>query len=170
MSAALAMVSQLDTNMLLPLMRQATGRSIAAAADKAGFDPPLHHLACLACMKEPEIKLTAAAVKPYLNLFHAGFIIAEDERDMAEILEVSSMPAIMIDTVERGLRCAFVSGTMSQWRDALLRGGVSSVGSPTRRLYNDIYREFSRVGLSPAMDLTVSQERPDRTFLIEYKK
>lgn len=170
MSAALAMFSQLNTDMLLPLMRQALGRSISAAADKASFDPPLHHMVCIACMKEPDVKLTAAAVKPYLNLFHAGFIVAADERDFAEVLEVAGLPSVMVDTLQRDTRCAFITGTVAQWRDALLRGGVSTVGSSTRHIYNDIYREFSRLGLAPAMELTVTQERPDRTFLIEHKK
>lgn len=170
MSAALAMFSQLNTNMLLPLMRQALGRSISAAADKANFEPPLHHMFCVATMKEPDVKLTAAAVKPYLNLFHAGFIIAADERDFAEILEVASMPALLVDTLQRGTKCAYVAGTVAQWRDALLRGGVSTVSSETRHIYNDIYREFSRLGLSAAMELAAVNERPDRTFLIEHKK
>jgi hypothetical protein len=170
MSAALAMFSQLNTDMLLPLMRQALGRSISSAADKANFDPPLHHMACIASLKEPDLKPTAASIKPYLNLFHAGFVVAADERDFSEILEVAGMPSVLVDTLQRDTKCAFITGTVAQWRDALLRGGVSTVSSSTRHIYNDIYREFSRLGLATAMELTVSQERPDRTFLIEYKR
>lgn len=155
---------------MLPLMRQALGRSVSAIADKAGFNPPLHDMLCVANIKETNLKPHAMSVKPYLNLFHAGFVIATDERDFAEVLEVAGMPAIMVETLQRDIRLAFITGSLSQWKDAIVRGCISSVGKETRHIYNQVYLAFSKLGLSAAFELTLSPERPDKTYLIEYKR
>lgn len=164
---ALVMMSKLDTDTLLPLMRQALGRNIAAGPDAAGVDPPLHHLMCLASIKETT--KSASAVLPYLNMFHAGFIVAADERDFAEVLEVAGLPAILVDSQQRGIKVAFIAGTLAEWRDAIIRGSVPTTSKDVRAIYNQVYLAFSKLGLSTTLDLTVSIERPDKTFLIEYK-
>lgn len=165
---ALVMMSKLDTDTLLPLMRQALGRNIAAGPDAAGVEPPLHHLLCLASIKE--VAKSASAAKPYLNLFHAGFIIAADERDFAEVLEVAGLPSILVDSQQRGIKVAFIAGTVARWREAIIRGSVAATSKDVRVIYNQVYSCLSKLGLSPALDLYVSAERPDKTFLIEHKR
>jgi len=166
----LASFSRLEMDALLPLARQAFGRSIAAPADKAGYDPPLHHMLCIAAIKDPNVKGTASSVTPYLDLFHAGFFIAAHEDDFAEILEIAAMPAISGDTVSRGVRAAFIAGTLTQWRQAILRGCIDKVSPEARTVFNSVYKLLCRMGLSPALQLQPGQEREDRTFLIEHKK
>lgn len=165
---ALVMMSKLDTDTLLPLMRQALGRNIAAGPDASGVSPPLHHLMCLASIKDPA--KSAAATKAYLNLFHAGFVIAADERDFAEVLEVAGLPSILVDSQQRGIKVAFIAGTLARWREAILRGSVPAVSTDVRAIYNQVYLALSKLGMSPALELTLSAERPDKTFLIEHKR
>lgn len=169
-AVALASFTSVDKNNLLTLMRQALGRSITGPADKAGCEPPLQHMMFIAAIKEPELKPQATSVKPYLTLFHAGFIIAADEYDFTEILEIAGLPAVVVDTITRGIKIAYVVGSVSQWRDAMLRGGVSTVGTEARKVYNLVYKEFNKLGIAPALDLKAGSELNDKTFTIEVKR
>jgi len=164
------MFSSVNLDTLLPLMRTALERSISSPGDSINSNPPLNHMLCIAAIKEPNLKPSPSAVRPYLNMFHAGIVFVADERDLAEILEVAGMPSILTQTVQRDMSAAFVTGTLDQWKHALLRGCVSSTSTEVRQLYNQVYQEFSRLGLSQAFEVTVSPERPDRTFLLEHKK
>lgn len=172
MSSGVALISftSVSLDALLPLARHAFGRSISTAADAAGISPPLHHMLCIAAMKEPNVKANAASVKPYLNLFQAGFLIGVDERDCAEVLEIASMPSLLMDCVNRDVRCLFISGTLSQWRDALIRGCVATASKEARYTYNLVYKEFSKIGLAQSFEVKASPERPDHTFLLSHIK
>jgi hypothetical protein len=166
---ALVQFSTLELGKLLPLGRQAFGRNLAEAADNAGFDPPLHHMLCIASMKDASKRPSAKAVIPYLNLFHAGFIIAADERDFADILELTGMPTVLVDSNTRGIKVAFVAGSLSQWRDAVLRGCQKHVSREARDTFNKIFAEFKRVGLT---DIFEARQVPsqDSTFFLEHHK
>lgn len=164
---ALVQFSSLDLSKFLPLGRQAFDRNLADAADAAGYDPPLHHMLCIAALKSTE-KMSAASAKPYLNMFHAGFLIGVDERDCAEILELAGMPSIMVDSIERGLSVIFLAGTLAQWRDAVLRGCQKEVSHEARHTYNQIFTEFKNVGLASAFNMVSKPNTRDQTFLLEY--
>ena len=165
-AVSLVQFSSLNLNGLLTIGRQALDRNLAASADAAGHDPPLHHMLCISALKNPDAR-SAADAKPYLNLFHAGVMIAADERDFAEILELAGMPAAMVESINRGLWVAFVAGNLSQWRDAVLRGCQKEVSREVRHCYNLIYTEFKNIGLAAAFDFS-SKPHSDSTFLLEY--
>lgn len=166
---ALVQFSEVDLRKLLPLCRDALDRSLADVADAAGCEPPLNHLLCIAAIKSPDLKATAEAVQAYLNLFHAGFLVACDERYCAEILELAGMPSLMTPSVERGLDVMFIAGNLAQWRDAILRGCQKEVSRESRHTYNLIYTEFKNVGLSGAFKFKSREHPRDTTFLLEYK-
>lgn len=166
--AALVQFSSLNLEKLLPLGRQALDRSLSERADDAGYTPPLHHMLCISTIKSSDIRASAESCKPYLNLFHAGFLVAADERDFSEILEIAAMPSVITETVERGYSIGFLAGTLSQWKEALLRGCQQIVSKEVRHTYNQIYREFKNAGLSNVFDFNQIQQR-DETFLLEYK-
>lgn len=165
---ALVQFSNLDIGKTLTIGRQALDRNLASNADAAGHEPPLHHMLCIASLKDKEAK-TADDVKPYLAMFHAGFLIAADERDWAEILELAGMPCIMQESVERGLFVGFIAGTLSQWRDAILRGCQKETSREARDTYNKIYTEFKNIGLASAFSFRSKPHNRDHTFLLEYK-
>lgn len=164
---ALVQFSNVDLRKLLTLGRQTLDRNLADKADAAGHEPPLHHMLCIAAIKSPDAK-TAEDLRPYVNLFHAGFVIVSDERDMAEILELAGMPSVMTETTHRGFCQAFISGTLTQWRDAVLRGCQREVSHGTREIYNKIFTEFKTVGLTGLFSVKTSHHK-DNTFLLEYK-
>jgi len=167
--AALVQFSSLDLKRMLPLGRQALERSLSSTADDAGLEPPLHHMLCVAAMKSPDIKPTAAACRPYLNLFHAGVVVAIDERDLAELLELSGMPCAAVESTNRGVFMVFIAGNLSQWRDAMLRGCQKEVSRDTRATFNAIHREFQRVGIAGAFEFTKRESQRDHTFFLEHK-
>lgn len=164
---ALVQFSALNLNKLLPLARQALDRSVSSAADSIDSNPPLHHMLCVASIKEPDIRPSAKSVIPYLNLFHAGFLIASHERDIAEILEITGMPAIMVESVERSISVVFIAGTLQEWKTAILRGCVPTATREARHTFNSLYGEFNKLGLG-AMFEARKVERNDNTFLLEY--
>jgi hypothetical protein len=141
---------------------------LAESADAVGAEPPLHHMLCVAALKNPAAR-TAEHVRPYMNMFHAGFVVACDERDCAEILELAGMPSVMVESVERGHIALFISGSLSQWRDAVMRGCQTNVGRDTRQIYNSIYTEFKNIGLAGLFSAQSKPHSRDHTFLLEHK-
>jgi len=162
---ALVQFSELNLEKFLTLGRQGLDRSLSTVADSGGVDPPLHHMLCVASMKA-DVRPTAEACRPYLNLFHAGFLVVADERDFAEVFEISGMPSLMVPTVERGLSMAFISGTLSQWKDAVLRGCQKEVSRDVRDLYNNVYSEFKKLRLAGIFE-SQQRELRDQTFYLE---
>jgi hypothetical protein len=86
---------------------------------------------------------------------------------MAEVLEIAGMPAIVTPSVERGISVAFIAGTLSQWKTAVLRGCIPTVSREARHTYNLVYAEFNKLGLAPIFEAKKIQ-RNDHTFLLEY--
>jgi len=164
----LVQFSTVDLSKLLVLGRQGLDRSLSEAADGAGFDPPLHHMLCVASIKDKDIRANADSIKPYLNLFHAGFVIVADERDIAEILELAGMPSLMVETVTRGMCFVFASGTLSMWRDAILRGCQKEVSQDVRHIYNMIYGEFKKLGLTSIFEANSKPAQDGHTFYLEH--
>jgi len=114
------------------------------------------------------VKASATSVIPYMHLFHAGFIIAADERDCAEILELASMPSVVTPSIKRGISVMFVAGTLTQWRDAILKGCQRELSTEVRHTFNLVYTEFKNIGLEGAFNFKSISGR-DRTFLLEFK-
>lgn len=168
--AVLVQFSNLDLGTLLPLARKVLDRSLSSPGDSVGCEPPLHHMLCVGAIRDPDIRPTAEACRPYLNLYHAGFVIVADERDLAEIFELAGMPCVMVESVRRGTCMAFISGTLTQWQTATLRGCQKTVGHEARVVYNKVYNEFNKVGLASIFDADSKHNDSDQTFYLEYRK
>jgi hypothetical protein len=166
---ALVQFSNLDLGKFLTLGRQAFQRNLAEAADSAGFEPPLNHMLCVAAMKDAGLRPSAAAVIPYLNMFHAGFVIAADDMDFAEILELAGMPAVLVGTQARNIKMALIAGNLLQWKAAVLRGCQKDVTREVRHVYNGVFAEFKRLGLTAIFEAKQTREQ-DGMFYLEYSK
>ncbi len=86
---------------------------------------------------------------------------------MLDILEYcSSMPFVATDTVARGVQAAVVTGTLAQWRDAVISGCQPDVESSVRVLFNKILGIFESACLNVWTDC---ERRPaqDKTLLLE---
>jgi hypothetical protein len=121
-------------------------------------------MSCLAAMKDASAKV---GLSPHL-LAHVSFsvLITADERDMQDILEYcSGMPFVIADTVARSVQVSVVTGTLAQWRSAVISGCQPTVEPTVRMLFNRIVSLFESVNLNVWMDCERKSEGP--TFLLE---
>jgi hypothetical protein len=143
-------------------------RKLSSSADSSGHEPPLHHMLCVAAIKDPQAKSSEDLVD-YLNLFHAGMFIAADVRDWSEILEVAAIPAVITNSVDRDIDVGFLSADLSKWSSAILRGCNKNTSKEVRVVFNKVYNEFKKIGLAGAFKFRKKDNLKDNTFLLEYK-
>lgn len=169
--SGVALVSFTNVNLkkFLPLCRQAFGRNLAEQADSAGYEPPLHHIMCIASLKNKD-RISISSLTSYMNMFHAGFIFALDERDSAEVLEICSMPSLLVESQARGVMVIYVTGLLTQWQEALLKGCRPEAGREARHIFNLVYGEFKKINLAELFKVNQVQCKTDQTFYLEYKK
>jgi hypothetical protein len=105
-------------------------------------------------------------LSPHL-LKHVSFsaFIGADERDMLEILQLAGMPFVVVETIVRSVQAAVVTGTLSQWRDAVVSGCSKGVPTPVRHCFNKLHGLFIASGLNVWGDYT-PRSTPDQTFLL----
>jgi len=164
--AFLVQVSSLSLERLVPLGRKALDRNVAERADSWDLQPPSHHMLCIAAIDSvPKDRNDAAK---YLGMFHAGMAMVASEYDSADILATSGMPSIVTDTVERGYQFLYLTGTLDQWRLALLRG-CSHDRSGVQQAYNSVYSEFDKVGLARLFEMK-KVTQTSGLFLLEYRR
>ena len=168
---ALILLTKLNLQTFLPLSRDILGYSAAKAADGVSIELKEipHNIACIAAFKDEKHPPTFKPDCPYLKLFQAGFLIATDERDMTEILELAAMPFVITQTLKRGVDAVVVCGPLSAWRDAIILAcnPRTSVSRETRHTFNAAYKLLCKEGLRDMFgDLHVA-EQADHTFLLQ---
>lgn len=169
-AARIVGVTALNLKEFLPLMRDALQRNVAEVPDAANLNPPLHHLMCISAVKQPTIRASSEHCRPQANMFHAIVLIACDERDTAEILEVAALPSVVVQSTTRGLDCMLLAGTLEQWISAVIRGCQAGVTRQTRETYNKVYAEFVRLRLDGMFKVESVQQRDDTFLLLEHKR
>ena len=164
--AVLIQVPSVDFRTFIGLSHKVMGRSPAAAADASRRElcDAEKFLSCLASLRDAK---AGVGLPPHL-LSHVSFsaFIGADERDMLEILQLcSGLPFVVVETVVRGVQAAVVTGTLSQWRDAIVSGCSRSIESSVRHCFNKLYGLFTAAGLNVWGDFQTRQA-PDQTFLL----
>jgi len=104
-------------------------------------------------------------------LAHVSFsvLVAADERDMLEILQLANIPFVTAETLARGVLAAVITGTLGQWRDAVKSGSSPTAEPAVRYCFNKIYGLFNAAGLNVWGDFR-PREAPDQTFYLEDKR
>ncbi len=169
---ALILLTKLDSGTFLPLSRKVLGYSPASAADSV--TSPLkelaHSVACIASFKDKDASPHLSPASPHFSLFHAGFLIAADERDMVEILELAGMPYTRTETLSRGIEAAVISGSLTQWRDAVKLSCLPAGSSSTRGVrhaFNSVYTILINNGMQSLFEGLRITTLHDRTFLLK---
>lgn len=171
---ALVLLTKMDLATFLPVSREMLGYSPAKAADAVPV--PLqelpHQLACVAAFKDEKAPPTVRTVAPQFDLFHAGFLIAADERDMLEILEVASLPFTYTETLARGVCATIISGSLSQWRDAvkLACHPKTNLSRGAHYTFSTIYQILCKEGLKGMFDDLQATKQTDQTLLLDRKR
>jgi hypothetical protein len=161
----LIQVPSIDFRTFVGLTNKALGRSPAASSDtcRRHLSDAERFLSCLAAMRDEK---APAGFRPHL-LRHVSFsaFIGADERDMLEILQVASMPFVVVETIARGVQIAVVTGTLDQWRDAVISGCAKGASTPVRHCFNKLHGLFTAAGLKVWPDYS-SRPNPDQTYLL----
>ena len=113
----------IDFRTFIGLSHKVLGRSPAAPSDacRRELSDAERFLSCLAAMRDERAPV---GLSPHL-LQHVSFsaFIGADERDMLEILQLcAGMPFVAVETIVRGVQAAVVTGTLDQWKDAVVSG------------------------------------------------
>ena len=158
----------IDFSTFIGLSHQMLGYSPAANADAShrNLNEAERFLSCLAAMKNAHAPV---GLSPRL-LTHVSFsvLVASEERDMQDILECcAGMPFVIADTVSRGIQVAVVTGTLAQWRDAVLSGCQQDMEFNVRTLFNKVLGLFEAVNLNVWSDCARRQASDTVTFLLE---
>ena len=155
----------IDFRTFIGLSHEVLGRSPAASSDacRRELSDAERFLSCLAAMRDERAPV---GLSPHL-LKHVSFsaFVGADERDMLEILQLAGMPFVAVETIVRGVQAAVVTGTLSQWRDAVVSGCRKGVPTPVRHCFNKLYGLFTAAGLNVWGDYT-PRSTSDQTFLL----
>lgn len=156
---------------LLQACAEALGHSVTDAVDSTPkiLSDSERFLSILAAMKDEQAQ---TGFPPNL-LTHVSFsvlTIAPDV-DMIDILECcSGMSFMTAETTARGVMISVTTGTVQQWRDAIV-AGTNHQQPIIRKCFNDIHNLFVEVGLAAVWNKYEQKPRDDGSYkLIEYRK
>ncbi len=149
--------------------RQVLGYSPLRASDalEREVSDAERFLSCLAAFRDP--KAPAGYALHLLPHVSVSIFIVADDRDVRDILEYcSGMSFVTTETLARGILAAVVSGTLAQWRNAVVSGSVRETEGPVRLAFNKLRTLFRGAGLDVWVDYR-TREADDHTLLLEYK-
>jgi hypothetical protein len=150
----LVMFSAFDLDTFLPIARKAKGRGVSADA----ITSEVRNMLCVAGLIEGQVEDVEA-------FYTLAYLIAVDERDVSEIVQLAGMPHVVTDTVARGIQAVVITGTLHGWYKAVRLGCRASSAPQTRKIYNMIYTDLDKRGLCGT--LGVRKPSGDGTFLLE---
>lgn len=162
-SALLITKPIVDFDTFLAASQQALGRSLSREIDASLIkrSDVEKFIGCLAALRGVSIGL----------LEHVSFsvLIAANDRDMLDILQIASMPFVVADTLSRGIQLAVVTGSLAQWKVAVKIGSNKKVEFNVRAFFNRVMSIFQAAGVDVWKDCEVHQ-LPDKTLLLEDKR
>jgi hypothetical protein len=159
---------QYDLPTFLAVATEMLGYSPARTADAANLKGLAHLLSCLACFRNKDTAGHVKACRDVYNLLHFGILIAANAYEMPLILEVlGGTPFALTETRIRGVQAILVSGTLYQWRAAVLRGCRQDQPEAVRVCFDKVFIQFQTLGLADAFGKTTKKQLPDRTFYLE---
>jgi hypothetical protein len=167
MLAVLIQQPNVDFSTFLATAHEMFGYSPSAASDAINkqLSDSERFLSCLSAMKDQN---AIVGLPPHL-LAHVSFsvLLAANERDILDVLEYcSTMAFTTAETVARGVDAAVITGTLSQWKDAVVAGCSPQVEASVRVLFNKILSLFESQNLSVWGNCS-RKTHQDNTLLLE---
>ena len=165
--AVLIQQPAIDFTQFLGNSHEMFGVSLSAKSDASHkqLTDTERFLSCLAAIQDGEAPVS---LPPNL-LTHVSFsvLVAIDDREMLDVLTCcSKMPFVVADTVARGVQAAVITGSLSQWRRAVLSGCRVEAHQSVRELFNKILVLFESAYLDVWTDCR-RKEGPGNTLLLE---
>lgn len=167
-SAVIVATTVPDFGKLLGLTHQMLGYSIADAVDASRKQ---HHdiarfLACLAAFKDRDAKVDPTP--DLLRFCSVSVLLAADEEDILGIVQAAGMPFVVAETIKRGVFTAICTGTLDQWKDAVVTGSQSKL-QVVRECFGKIMGLFEAIQISLWKEFSVKTLN-DRTLRLEDKR
>ncbi len=165
--AVLIQQPSIDFTSFLGMSHEMFGHSIGEKADASHkqLTDTERFLSCLAAMQYEEAPVSL----PPSLLTHVSFsvLVVVDDREMLDVLTCcSKMPFVVTDTLVRGIQAAVISGSLSQWRRAVLSGCRAEAQPLVRELFNKILSIFEAACLDVWSDCR-RRAGPGNTLLLE---
>ncbi len=163
---------KIDTESLLASAKQLLGRSPSRKLDSQGksTDTTAGYLTILAALKNEETEPNIVLEDPGHLLAHTfySFLVACDKATMTELGEQTRLAIQRVES--RGICFAVVSGTLEQWRTAIINGCSEQAEFNLRLLFDKILILFEGEGLGKLWSKFAKKTLADQTFkLIERK-
>lgn len=135
----------IDWHTFLKVTFEGTGQKLAAFAD--GSNRPFTEDQKLASCLSTLVSQDPASMLPMvqMHLQFSGLLVC-DEMDLIDVLQASGKLAYLgAPASKRGVAIALLSGTLGEWRDAV----ISGLRQPTTQpIFETIYHAFISVGYS----------------------
>jgi hypothetical protein len=148
------------------------GHSPASAADasRRELSEPEKFLSCLAAFRDQNARVGPAPNPTFLSHLSFGVFVVAEERDMREVLECcSGMSFVIADTLGTRVLAAIITGTLAQWRDAVVAGLVREAEASVRVGFHRIHNLFYNMNLNVWSDHDI-REAADGTFFMEPRR
>lgn len=165
--ALLIQQPSIDFTQFLGMTFEMFDRNLSEGADAShkNLTDTERFLSCLATLQDEGAPV---CLPPHL-LTHVTFsvLVAINERDMLDALSCcAEMPFVTGDTVVRGVQASVVTGTLAQWRSAVLSGCRLEAQPDVRGLFNQILSLFEAACLDVWADCQ-RRDGPNNTLLLE---
>lgn len=159
-----------DFDTLINACQQALGRSVSIAVDNTSkkLSSAERFLSILSAIKDEH---AGVELSPHL-LPHASFSVltVADDLDILDMVEAcSGMYVVKVETTKRGVIIAVISGTMQQWRDAVVTGSQTFQPDIVRLGFNEIHNLFVGAGLGAVWNDYQQQPLREGYSLIEFR-
>ncbi len=161
----------IDFPTYLGIALKVLGRSPASAADSSQrqLTDASRFLSCLSAMRNSEAEV---GLNPkFLSHVMYSVLIVADEPDVLDIMECAGgMPFVTVETIVRGVLMVIMSGSLAQWKSAVIAGSTPDMTPGVRHAFNRIQTQFQSEGISLWMDFRQRQATDNVTYLLEDKR
>lgn len=159
----------IDFTTFLGVALKVRGKSLSSAADASSvkMTDAGRFLACLSAMRE------GASTDSERLLPHASYsiLIVADEADMMDILECAGgMAFVTEETQVRSVLMAVMTGTLAQWKAAVVAGASQEIEPTVRSAFNKIHGLFRAEGFNVWTHYRQKPSRDQHTYLLEDKR
>lgn len=164
---AMAIVAEtvIDRGVFMPSAKQMTGQNHVTKVDeKPGLSRLLDDMRILEDFAGTDMGMATA-------ISHISILVGGFTEDIDEFIAYTrGMPHMHTIKIERtGIRGCVISGSLDQWRTAVVAGCAAPPVSPIRVAFNKIYQLFVQRGLDSLFQDFKIVEAANKTFLLESK-
>jgi len=166
-------LSQVDWTNYLSVSKRLLGRSPATGVDNcpAQLSSISKYLASLAEFKlgrTSDVQSNLRRPGPWLRHFSLSFMVVSSTTTILFFAETTSLDVLSAPAAEDEGRVAILSGTLADWRDAVIICCNPDVPKRLRLLFNTIKRAFDQLGLNDIWFEYRAKDLHDDTYCLEY--